>query len=195
MQDGTEIPVDMVINCAGVRSNVEFLADSGIECDRFGLIFDEYGRTNIDNIFGAGDVSGRNPIWPVAVKEGIVAASNMSGVKKTMNDFFASKSTMNFLGLATMSVGNVNKYDETYTEEIFLDEKKKIYKKIVHKDGKITGALLQGDLNYCGILLQLIRSKIDVSKVKKSLFDIDYSDFFHLRDNFEFTYDTESEEN
>ncbi|MCF0145345.1 MAG: NAD(P)/FAD-dependent oxidoreductase [Eubacterium sp.] len=192
LQDGTEIPVQMVINCAGVRSNVEFLEGSGIECDRFGLVFDEEGRTNVPNVYGAGDVSGRNPIWPVAVKEGMVAAYNMSGIKRDMNDFFASKSTMNFLGLATMSLGNANKYDETYTEEILIDEKKGVYKKIVHKDGKITGAILQGDLAYCGILLQLIRNKIDVSKVKKSLFDIDYSDFFRLRDNFEFTYEGEN---
>lgn len=172
----------------------EFVLDeegSQIECDRFGLIFDECGRTNVEHVYGAGDVSGRNPIWPVAVKEGMVAAYNMSGVKRTMNDFFASKSTMNFLGLATMSIGNTNKYDESYKEEIFRDEKKKIYKKIVHKDGKITGAILQGDLAYCGILLQLIRNQIDVSKVKKPLFDVDYSDFFRLRDNFEFAYESE----
>ncbi len=192
LQDGTKIPVDLVINCAGVRANVEFLADSKIECDRFGLLFDTTGKTNIDNIYGAGDVSGRNPIWPVAVKEGMIAAYNMSGIKKTMNDFFASKSTMNFLGVPTMSLGNVNKYDDSYNVEIMQDEKN--YKKIVHKDGVIVGALLQGDLSYAGILTQLIRAQIDVSKVKKPLFKIDYSDFFHITENFEFTYNREENE-
>ena len=191
LNDGTEIPTDLVINCAGVRANVEFLQDSKLECDRFGLIFDENGRTNVPNVFGAGDVSGRNPIWPVAVKEGIVAAYNMSGLKKSMDDFFASKSTMNFLGLASMSLGQANRYDDSHTEVIFKDPEKKIYKKIVHKDGVITGAILQGDLSYCGVLTQLIRRKIDVSKVKKPLFNIDYSDFFHEKENFEFTYDKE----
>ena len=35
----------------------------------------------------------------------------------------------------------------------------------------------------------MIARKIDVRKVKKPLFDIDYSDFFHTKENFEFTYD------
>ena len=59
----------------------------------------------------------------------------------------------------------------------------------IHKDGVIYGALLQGDLSYAGILTQLIRLKIDISKVKKRIFDIDYSDFFNVTENFEFTYD------
>ncbi len=190
--NGDVLPVDLVINCAGVRSNVEFLAESGIECDRFGLIFDHQGRTNVPNVFGAGDVSGRAPIWPVAVKEGIIAASNMCGVPLSMDDFFASKSTMNFLGVPTLSVGNPNKYDETH--DVVVDrDKKGNYKKIVSKDGVITGALIQGDLSYAGVLTQLIRRKIDVSKVKKPLFKIDYSDFFRVEDNFEFAYDKEEE--
>ncbi len=72
-------------------------------------------------------------------------------------------------------------------------DKKGNYKKIVSKDGVITGALIQGDLSYAGVLTQLIRRKIDVSKVKKPLFKIDYSDFFRVEDNFEFAYDKEEE--
>ena len=193
LNDGTEIPTDLVVNCAGVRANVEFLADSKLECDRFGLIFDDHGQTNVPDVYGAGDVSGRNPIWPVAVKEGMIAAYNMCGIPKTMDDFFASKSTMNFLGLESMSLGKANRYDDTYTEVIYKDPAKNIYKKIVHKDGVITGAILQGDLSYSGVLTQLIRRKIDVSKVKKPLFKIDYSDFFREKDNFEFYYEKEEE--
>ena len=69
-------------------------------------------------------------------------------------------------------------------------EKGGVYKKIVHKDGMIIGALLQGDLAYGGVLQQMIARKIDVRRVKKPLFDIDYSDFFHIRENtYEFYYD------
>ena len=191
LNDGTEIPTDLVINCAGVRATVEFLEGSKLECDRFGLIFDEHGQTNIENVYGAGDVSGRGPIWPVAVKEGMIAAYNMSGIPKTMDDFFTSKSTMNFLGLESMSLGQANRYDNSYTEVIYKDPKRNIYKKIVHKDGVITGAILQGDLSYSGVLTQLIRRKIDVSKIKKPLFDVDYSDFFHMDENYQFLYEKE----
>lgn len=187
LTDGTRLPCDYVVVTAGVRSNVEFLEGTGIETSRFGLIYNETGKTSDDNIYGAGDVSGTSPIWPVAVKEGIVAASNMAGVPRKMTDFFASKSTMNFLGIPSMSLGDVNCGDEGVTAEV--KETKDSYKKILHKDGKIVGAVLQGDLAYGGILQQLIARKIDVRKVKKPIFDIDYSDFFHIKENFEFYFD------
>lgn len=189
LTDGTVLDCDYVVVTAGVRSNVEFLQGTGIELSRFGLVYDETGKTSDDNIYGAGDVSGTSPIWPAAVKEGIVAASNMAGVPRKMTDFFASKSTMNFLGIPSMSLGNVNLEDEDAVIEV--RETKDSYKKILHKDGKIIGAVLQGDLAYGGILQQLIARKIDVRKVKKPIFDVDYSDFFHINENFEFYFEEE----
>ena len=188
LTSGETIPCDLLICCAGVRANIEFLQDSGIECDKFGLLIDAAGKTNIEDVFGAGDVSGRNPIWPVAVKEGIIAANNMCGLEAEMDDFFASKSTMNFLEIPTMSLGINTPLDDTYEVTIESDDNGN-YKKIIHKDGKIHGAIIQGDLSYAGVLTQLIRRKIDISKLSKPLFKIDYSDFFNEKDNFEFYYE------
>ena len=187
LSNGKEISCDYVVIAAGVHSNVEFLENSGIELSKYGLVFDETGKTSNENVYGAGDVSGLSPIWPVAVKEGIIAASNMVGVERKITDFFASKATMNFLGIPSMSLGMVNPSKEEYSIEIF--EANNVYKKIVHKNGKIVGAILQGDLAYGGILQQLIARNIDVTKVKKPIFDIDYSDFFHMKDNFEFYFE------
>ena len=183
---GEEIPCELIIVATGVRSNVAFLKDSSIEIDRFGLIINEKGETNARDVYGAGDITGRNPIWPTAVKEGIIAANNMVGNEIFMEDFFGSKNTMNFLGLTTMSLGVVNIPDDSYTEEIDISGEN--YKKIIHKDGKIYGAIIQGDLSYAGVLTQLIKEKIHVSKVKKPLFEIDYADFFNIKENLEYTY-------
>ena len=187
LSDGTVLPCDYFIVTAGVRSNVEFLKDSGLELSRFGLVYNEFGQTSDPDVYGAGDVSGQSPIWPVAVKEGMVAAANMAGHREKMTDFFASKSTMSFLGIHTMSLGIVTPPDDTYRVDTF--DKNGVYKKVVSKDGVITGALLQGDLAYGGVLQQMIARKIDVRKVKKPLFEIDYSDFFHERANLEFAYE------
>ncbi len=187
LSDGTVLPCDFFVVTAGVRSNVEFLQDSGLELSKFGLVYDESGRTSDPDVYGAGDVSGLSPIWPVAVKEGMVAAANMAGGRKKMTDFFASKSTMSFLGIHTMSLGIVTPPDDTYRVDLY--DKDGIYKKVVSKDGVIVGALLQGDLAYGGVLQQMIARKIDVRKVKKPLFEIDYSDFFHERANLEFAYE------
>ena len=186
LNTGEEIPCELIIACTGVRSNIGFLKDSGIECDKFGLIINTKGETNIKDVYGAGDITGRNPIWPTAVKEGLIAANNMTGKEIYMNDFFGSKNTMNFCGVATMSLGIVNKPDDSYKEETQI--KGKDYKKIIHKDGIIYGAIVQEDLSYVGVLTQLIKENIDIRKVKKPLFDVDYSDFFNEKENLEFVY-------
>lgn len=181
-----EVPCELVIVATGVRSNTSFLEGSNIEFDKFGLIIDEKGKTNIENVYGAGDITGRNPIWPTAVKEGIIAANNMLGNEMIMTDFFGSKNTMNFVGVPTMSLGDTEPKDETYKVDVKIDGDN--YKKIIHKDGRIYGAIIQGDLSYAGVLTQLIKENIDISRVTKSIFDIDYADFFNMKENFEFIY-------
>ena len=187
LSDGKVLPCDFFVVTAGVRSNVEFLKDSGLELSKFGLVYDAFGQTSDPDVYGAGDVSGLSPIWPVAVKEGMIAAANMTGKKEKMTDFFASKSTMSFLGIHTMSLGVVTPPDDSYRVDVY--DKGGVYKKIVSRDGVIVGALLQGDLAYGGVLQQMIARKLDVRKVRKPLFEIDYSDFFHEKANLEFAYD------
>ena len=186
LNTGEEVPGELIIACTGVRSNVGFLEGSGIECDKFGLIFNPKGETNVKDVYGAGDISGRNPIWPTAVKEGLIAANNMCNKDIYMEDFFGSKNTMNFCGVATMSLGTVIKPDDTYEEAVEI--KGKDYKKIIHKNGTIYGAIVQGDLSYVGVLTQLIKDKINIDRVKKPIFQIDYSDFFNEKEYLEFVY-------
>ena len=186
LNTGEEVPGELIIACTGVRSNVGFLEGSGIECDKFGLIFNPKGETNVKDVYGAGDISGRNPIWPTAVKEGLIAANNMCNKDIYMEDFFGRKNTMNFCGVATMSLGTVIKPDDTYEESVEI--KGKDYKKIIHKNGTIYGAIVQGDLSYVGVLTQLIKDKINIDRVKKPIFQIDYSDFFNEKENLEFVY-------
>ena len=186
LNTGEEVPGELIIACTGVRSNVGFLEGSGIECDKFGLIFNPKGETNVKDVYGAGDISGRNPIWPTAVKEGLIAANNMCNKDIYMEDFFGSKNTMNFCGVATMSLGTVIKPDDTYEEAVEI--KGKDYKKIIHMNGTIYGAIVQGDLSYVGVLTQLIKDKINIDRVKKPIFQIDYSDFFNEKENLEFVY-------
>lgn len=182
LTDGRRIPCDFLVITVERKPNVDFLEDSGVEVNSFGLVYDELGETSEEDVFGAGDVSGLHPIWPLAVKEGIAAANGMYGIKEEMVDFFVSKSTINYLGIPTFSLGNVNLRGYRYTVE--TEETEQGYKKIIHQNGKIEGALIQGELSYCTILQQLISLRVNISKIDKPVFEITYSDFFHTEDNF-----------
>lgn len=186
LSNGEEIPCDLLIVATGVRASVSYLEGTSIETDRFGLLFNAYGETNVPNVYGAGDVSGRNPIWPAAVKEGIIAASNMTNVKRKLTDFFASKSTMTFLKIHSLSLGKPYPEDDSYEVEIY--DQGGQYKKIIHKEGIIHGAIIQGDLGYAGVLTQLVKNGIPVHRTGQSLFEITYADFFDMKENMEFTF-------
>ena len=186
LSTGEVIPCDLIIVATGVRANIKFLEGSGIETDRFGLIVNAQCATNTKDVYGAGDVTGRNPIWPNAVKQGMVAGNAMAEHEISMSDFFSSKNTMNFLGIATLSIGVPIKPDDTYIETI--QKQGKDYKKFIHKNGKLYGILVQGDLSYVGGLTQLIQYKLDIGDIQKSIFKVDYADFFNVKSNEEFTY-------
>ncbi len=185
LANGEKFDVDLIVASAGTRSNISFLQDSEIELWERGLKFDDYGRTNVEDVYGAGDVSGVHPIWPMAVKEGIIAATNMSGGNTVMDDFFASKATMNFFGIPTMSVGSLNE-EEGVEFKIYDDGH--VYRKLAIKDGKVVGAILQNDIDYGGILIQLIKRDLNIDNLSKDVFELDYSDFFNIDSNIEYQY-------
>lgn len=185
LSDGSKLDCNLIICTAGVRPNVEFINDDRVAIDR-GIVINERCETTCKDIYGAGDVEGKGQIWPIAVKQAIVAAHNMAGKEKIMNDEFSFKNSMNFFGIQTISIGSVNPTDDTFNVDII--EYKDVYKKIVHKEGKIYGALFQGDTSYCGVYTQIIKNQFDVSHITKSLFDIDFSDFYGIKENGEFIY-------
>ncbi len=185
LSDGRLIGCEMIVVATGVRPNVDFIADNTITLDR-GIVINCKGETNIEDVYSAGDVTGKSPIWPIAVKQGIVAAYNMVGERKEVEDFFSLRNSMNFLGLQTVSLGLIETPDESYN--ISTQEYEENYKKIIHKDGIIYGAMIQGDISYCGVLTHIIKNKFSISHIEKDIFDINYSDFFGMKENGEYEY-------
>lgn len=88
MQSGRRFTADTIAVCIGVRMNVGFLKDSGIEMNR-GVLVDRAMRTNFEGIYAAGDCceaidtqtgTHRNiGVWLNANKQGRIAGTNMAG--------------------------------------------------------------------------------------------------------------------
>ena len=164
LSSGQKIKCDVIIVSTGVRANVQFLEEEGFNIDK-GICIDDRCETSQRHVYAGGDVCGITPIWPMAVKQGIVAAHNMLGKEKRMSDFYGYKNSLNFLGLHTISLGNLSSFDESYEKHILKE--KESYKKIITKNGLIHGAIVQGDVSYSGVLLALIKNKVDISKINK----------------------------
>lgn len=75
-------PVDTLLWAVGRSPNTENLdlASAGVAMDAGGFIpTDEYQRTNVDNIFALGDVTGREALTPVAIAAGRRLADRLYG--------------------------------------------------------------------------------------------------------------------
>lgn len=184
LDDETYIECDMAIVATGVIPNAEFINKEFISYDR-GIIIDENCKTTAKDIFAAGDVVGKNAIWPLAVKQGIVAAYNMTGREEKIDDSFVYRNTMNFLGIPTVSLGIVD-MEEDCIVNVRKDETG--YKKFIIKDNVIKGVIVQGDISYVGALTHLIKNNIEIPDLEKRIFEIGYADFFSVKGNGEFCY-------
>lgn len=185
LEDKIFIECDMIIVATGVSPNAEFIDTSKLNYDR-GIVINDRGETNIKDVYAAGDVVGKNAIWPLAVKQGITAAYNMAGIEKKIGDRFSLKNSMNFMGIPTVSLGIVEPIDNTYKVVLRKDEKE--YKKFIYKDDVIYGMIAQGDISYTGSIAYLIKNKVKISDLENNIFDIGYGEFLELKDNGEFCY-------
>ncbi len=86
-----EIPADMAIIAAGIRPATGFLEDSGIDTHRGRILTDEYGATNLPDVYAVGDcaevknkITGKrqwSPMGSTANIMGRTLALNLSGEK------------------------------------------------------------------------------------------------------------------
>ncbi len=172
----------MVVVAVGVKPNIDFLNGTGIKTDR-GILVNDRMETNVKNIYSAGDctqaveiLSGKTmpiPIIPIASEQGMVAGCNMAGQKKEYNGGL-SLNAIQFGGAQIISYGFIR--DETGGEVLKkLDEKKGIYKKIIIKKNKITGAVFVRAIERAGIFRYLIENKVDVKNYKEKLLEPDFN--------------------
>lgn len=177
LNNSMEVECDIIVAAAGVMPDIDFIKENTLKIDR-GIVVNDQMKTSVQHVFAAGDVTGQSAIWPNAVKQGIVAAYNMTGMEKHIHDFFTAKNTINLLGLETVSLGFVDAPDLTYSVDTI--NKNGIYKKIIYKDGIVYGIILQKDIARCGFWTHVIKEKLKINSSQKNIFNLSYADFFEI---------------
>src|SRR5690606_17764311 len=77
--EGEEIACDVVGICTGVKPNIDFLKNSGLETDR-GILVDRYLQTNIPDVYAIGDCAQqREPLGHRKVIEAVWYTGRMMG--------------------------------------------------------------------------------------------------------------------
>lgn len=186
LEDGRKLPCDFCVVAAGVAPNIGFVKGSlGLTENGRALKVDRRCQTSAPDVYAAGDVTFLAPIWPEAVRQAEVAATNMAGYDASLPERdWALTNSMNFFGLPTISYGRTGLDDPSYTYDTYIDGD--VYRKVIHQDGAIHGAVFQGDVDNCGVYLRLIRDAIPFEETGKDALHLSYADFFQQAANGEF---------
>jgi len=152
----------------GLDFNTEFLRGSEIETDE-GIITDEYMRTNVDDVYAAGDITefhdvilgdrAQNGAWGSAKEQGSVAGRNMvADGPETAFEWVSSYSITHF-DFPFLSFGHPTRGDDE-VERKYDDG---TWRRIALKDGRVVGGVLIGDLSAQSVMKKLARKGLDVS--------------------------------
>lgn len=127
LESGMVLDADMVLLSIGVRPNIEIAKNAGIEIGPTGAIkVDKHMRTNIPNIFAAGDCAEKTntvtqtpswiPLGSTANKEGRVAGINLAGKEAEFEGILGSAIIKAFdINIALTGVG------EKYAQSLGYD--------------------------------------------------------------------------
>jgi nitrite reductase (NADH) large subunit len=139
----------------------------GLDIDK-AVKVDDRMQTSKPDIFAAGDlVEHRGKfygIWPASQEQGRTAGMVMAG-KEARYEGTVPANTLKVLGIDLMSAGEID-VENNYISLVSLDEKHKIYRKLVIKDDIIIGAIFLGDIQGADEIQEAIRLKQTVGALK-----------------------------
>lgn len=145
LENGDILKANAVLISTGIVSNIDLVKDTSIKTNR-GIVVDKYLKTNIDNIYAAGDVAEYNGLvlglWTTGNEQGKIAATNILGGS---GEYTHPKpySSLRVGDIKLFSAGNILDFDDIYE---YRDVNQDLIYKIFVKDTKIVGGILFGDL-------------------------------------------------
>jgi len=164
LEDGSEIPADMVIISAGVRSNTSLAVQANIKVNQ-GIQVDEYMRTSQPGIYSAGDSAEHNGVlygtWAPALAQGIIAGA--SAVKESMAFKPLPRSiVLKVLGIDLFSSGVIEPAEgDTLIEQTGTD----LYQGFIFHENMLSGAILLGDASASSEVKKAIEEHLDCTPV------------------------------
>lgn len=168
LSNGIELEMDAVLFNIGISPNLSFARSSGILVNK-GIVIDQFARTNVQNVYAAGDVvSVRERIsgkymnignWFNAIEQGKTAAHSIAGIYREYEGCLNINIT-DLFGITVLSFGDFNGTEEKFKSIVSSDVKRNYYKKILVSEGEIIGGIFLNEKRSGGIFKSLLGEKI-----------------------------------
>jgi nitrite reductase (NADH) large subunit len=159
LDDGTTLPADMVVLACGVRPRVELARTSNLRFNK-GIVVNDTLATDVPGMYALGECAEHQgktygivaPVWEQAV----VLADVLTGARP-QSRYRGSKlyTRLKVAGVEVAAMGCLE--PEVEGDEVLqiVEERRDRYRKLVVRDGRLIGAMLVGNTDAAGTLVQL----------------------------------------
>ncbi|AET61667.1 nitrite reductase (NAD(P)H) [Paenibacillus terrae HPL-003] len=157
--DGNRLETDLVVLAVGIRPNIELVQGSGLKVNH-AIVVDDYMRTSIPDIYAVGECAEH-----CGISYGLVAplyeqckvlAKVICGRETTPYEGSIPYAQLKVAGIHVFSAGNIRE-EGNETAVMEYDGMRGIYKKVMMRNGAVTGAILFGDTAESTSLLGMVR--------------------------------------
>ena len=172
-KDGSTLATDMVVVSAGIRPIAEIAGASGLSVNK-GIVCDDQMRTSDRHIFAVGECvehRGRiyglvDPIW----EQANVLADVLTGLNPNA-EYLGSKlgTKLKVMGVELASMGETKPSLPDDEVVIYREPSRGVYKKLIVRENKIAGAILLGEIDTAGVLMQMFMADTVVSARRADL--------------------------
>jgi nitrite reductase (NADH) large subunit len=170
LSDGRRIDADAVIFAAGIRPNIALAKDAGIPVNR-GIVVDDYLQTGAADIFALGECAEHRGtcygLVEPAYEQARVLARHLAGKAAVYNGSVVA-TNLKVSGVSVFSAGDFMGADGSETI-VLNDARAGTYKKLVIADGRLTGAVLVGDVGDALWYLELIRCRQPIARIRPDM--------------------------
>ena len=178
---GGDLVADVVIMATGIRTNLDWLKDSGVRVNQ-GIVVDEHLRSSVPNVYAAGDVaegrdliSGANAVHaiePTAQEHGRVVGANMAG--KAVS--YRGSLIINIVEVCHLDVASFGAWEDARAETASgVKADRPAYRKLLWRGERLVGAIILGPssdiwtTNDVGMLKGLVQSGVGLGRWKAHL--------------------------
>ncbi len=170
LDDGTELPCDLLVMAVGIRPNVKLAQEAGLAVGK-GIHVDDQMVTSDADVLAVGECVEHNGaifglVAPLYDQAKVAAATLLGQPAQFVQKELSTK--LKVTGCDLFSAGDFAE-GEGREDIVFRDPARGVYRRLVIKDNVIVGAVMYGDTADSNWFFGLIRDKTDIADMRDTL--------------------------
>lgn len=170
LDDGTELPCDLLVMAVGIRPNTQLAAEAGLAVGR-GIHVDDQMLTSVADVLALGEcVEHDGAVFGLVAPlydQAKVAAQTLVGEAAA----FKQKSLSTKLKVTGCDLFSAGDFADAEGREdiVFRDPSRGVYKRLVIENNRLIGAVMYGDTADGNWFFNLIKDGTDIDEMRETL--------------------------